>query len=163
MEPKVKISHAKRLKLTLVTDSATLSHMKKISSSSKVIKQKVIFSATPTEVYDLLMNSKKHAAFTGGAAKVSSKMGGKVEAYDGYIEAKNVELVKDKKIVQDWRASDWPEGVWSRVRMELQGVKTGTQLTFSQTGVPANFVQDITQGWNDFYWTPMQAWLAQRV
>ncbi len=130
---------------------------------TKTIKQAVTFSATPREVYDLLMNSKKHAKFSGGAAKVSAKVGGRVEAYDGYIEGKNVELVPGKKIVQDWRASDWPEGVWSVVIFELESTKTGTRLSFTQTGVPQEFASEITSGWKDFYWLPMQAWLAAQV
>lgn len=130
---------------------------------TKTIKQTVTFSAAPVEVYDLLMDSKKHTECTGAKAKVSSKVGGRVEAYDGYIEGKNVELVLGKKIVQEWRASDWPEGAWSLVRIELKPSKKGTQLVFTQTGVPQEFVTDITSGWKEFYWTPMQAWLAGRT
>lgn len=130
---------------------------------TKTIKQTVTFPASPHEIYELLMNSKKHAKFSGGAANVSAKVGGRVEAYDGYIEGKNVELVKDKKIVQDWRASDWPEGVWSVVRFELEPTKTGTRLSFTQTGVPQEFVSDITTGWKEFYWTPMKVWLVAQV
>jgi hypothetical protein len=33
---------------------------------SKPIHQTIIFKATPHEVYEALMDSKKHAAFTGG-------------------------------------------------------------------------------------------------
>jgi len=40
-------------------------------------------------------------------------------AYDDYIAGKNIELVPDKKIVQDWRAVDGPEGYFSRVTFEI--------------------------------------------
>ncbi len=68
---------------------------------SKNINQTVTFKTTPHEVYEALMDSKKHAAFSGGAANISRAVGGEMMAYDGYIAGKNIELVPDKKIVQD--------------------------------------------------------------
>lgn len=124
------------------------------------IKQTVTFQAKPEEIYDLLMNSKKHAEFTGGKATVSAVVGGRVKAYDGYIEAKNVGLLPGKKIVQEWRAADWPSEAWSLVKFELEKTKTGTKLTFTQTGVPEEFVDEISSGWKEYYWLPMKAWLA---
>jgi uncharacterized protein YndB with AHSA1/START domain len=70
---------------------------------SKDINQTVVFKTTPHEVYEALMDSKKHAAFSGGAAKISRAVGGEMMAYDDYITGKNIELIPDKKIVQDWR------------------------------------------------------------
>jgi len=43
---------------------------------SKDINQTVVFKTTPHEVYEALMDSKKHAAFSGGAAKISRAIGG---------------------------------------------------------------------------------------
>ena len=62
----------------------------------RTIKQKVKFNAKPHEVYELLMNSKKHSAFTCDEAKISRKIGGKISAYGNYIEGENLELIKDK-------------------------------------------------------------------
>jgi activator of HSP90 ATPase len=80
---------------------------------------------------------KKHSKFTGGKAQISRKVGGKFSAFDGYSEGTNLELVPDKKIVQTWRASDWPEGHYSKVDFSLKEIPGGTRLTFTQTGVPA--------------------------
>lgn len=70
---------------------------------ARTIRQSVTVGATPEQVYEALMNSKKHAKFTGAAAKISRKVGGKISAYDGYISGTNVELVENKKIVRMWR------------------------------------------------------------
>jgi len=75
------------------------------------------------------MDSGKHAQFTGGEAKISRKVGGKFTAFDGYSEGVNIELVADKKIVQTWRASDWPDGQYSQVTFSLKEVAGGTRLT----------------------------------
>jgi len=125
----------------------------------KTIKQTVEFKAQPDEVYEALMDSKKHAGFTGAKATVSRKVGGKFSVWDGYAEGENLELVPGKKIVQSWRASDWPEGAISKVTYRFAQTKSGTRLTFTQTGVPDELVADIKQGWKDFYWAPMKGML----
>lgn len=128
----------------------------------KTIRQTVTFAgATPHDIYELLMDSKKHTAFSGGAARIGTKIGGVFSAYDGYITGKNLELVKDKKIVQQWHASDWPDDALSIATFVLTKTKTGTKLTFTQTDVPQEFYADIKQGWVDFYWVPMKEYLAR--
>jgi activator of HSP90 ATPase len=128
---------------------------------SKIIKQTVTFKATPHEVYETLMDSKKHAAFTGGKASISRRIGGSIMAYDNYITGKNIELVPDKKIVQDWRAVDWPEDYFSRVTFELTAIPQGTRLDFTHADVPEGTEKEFTQGWIDNYWEPMKKYLKK--
>jgi activator of HSP90 ATPase len=125
----------------------------------KVIKQKVILKTTPHEVYEMLMDSKKHSVFTGDTAKISRKVGGKFSAFSGYAEGTNLELVEDKLIVQEWRASDWPEGHYSKATFSLKKAKTGTELTFTQTDVPEDQYTSISSGWKDYYWTTMKEYI----
>ena len=81
---------------------------------STPIQQTVIFKASPHAVYEALMDSKKHAIFSGSAAKISRAIGGEYSAYDGYITGKNIELVPDQKIVQSWRAWTGPQATFPR-------------------------------------------------
>jgi len=128
---------------------------------SKIIKQTVTFKASPHEVYEALMDSKKHAAFTGGKARISHEVGGEFAAYDDYIAGKNVELVPDKKIVQLWRAVDWPEGYFSTVTFLLLPIADGTRLNFTHSDVPEGTEKEFEQGWIDNYWEPMKAFLEK--
>src|SRR5271157_5085266 len=96
---------------------------------TKTIRQTVEFKVVPHEVYEALMNSKKHSEFSGEEAKISRKVGGKNSAYSGYIDGKNVKLVADKKIVQKWRGSDWPESHYSIATFEMKKIPGGTKLT----------------------------------
>jgi activator of HSP90 ATPase len=123
---------------------------------TKGIRQAVTFKAAPHAVYEALMDSRKHGAFTGGRAVISRKVGGKFSVFDGYAEGENLELVPDARIVQTWRASDWPEGHYSRVTYSLAAVPGGTRLTFTQSGVPEDAHAAISQGWKDYYWGPMR-------
>ncbi len=122
----------------------------------KKIHQVVLFKASPQEVYDALMDSKKHAAFTDAKARIGKTVGEKFEAYDGYASGKNLALMNGKKIVQKWRASDWEPGVYSRVTFIFHKTKTGTKMTFTQEGVPGKIYADVSQGWVEFYWDKMK-------
>jgi activator of HSP90 ATPase len=128
---------------------------------TKTLKQSVTIKATPHEVYEALMDEKIHAEFTSGTATISRKLGGKFSTFDGYASGINVELEQDKKIVQTWRAEDWPEGHYSRATFSLSKVDGGTKLTFTQTDIPADQYDDIAQGWKDYYWAPMKKLLEK--
>ena len=128
---------------------------------TKTIRQSVTIKASPHSVYEALMDSKKHSKFTGGKASISRKLGGKFSAYEGYAEGINLELVPDEKIVQTWRASDWPAGHYSRVTFAIKEVKVGARLTFTQSGVPEEQFGNVYQGWHDYYWAPMKQMLEK--
>jgi activator of HSP90 ATPase len=128
---------------------------------TKTIKQSVLFKSTPHEIYEMLMDPKKHSEFTGDKAKISRRVGGKFSVFGGYATGENLELVPDKKIVQTWRASDWPSGHFSEVAFELEKSKTGAKLKFTQTRVPEDHCDDIKQGWVDYYWKPMKEMLGE--
>jgi activator of HSP90 ATPase len=128
---------------------------------SKLIQQTVTFKASPHEVYEALMDSKKHAAFSGSQASISREVGGEYSAYDGYITGRNLELVPDKKIVQTWRAVDWPEGHFSTVTFVLLPIPEGTRLNFAHADVPEGSEAEFEQGWVDNYWEPMKKMLEK--
>ena len=124
----------------------------------KTIKQTVLFKATPHEVYEAVMNSKKHAQFTGSPAKISNKIGGSFSTYDGGLQGKNLQLSPGKKIVQLWRCEmdGWPKEHYSTATFLLTKTKNGTKLAFTQTGVPDSCVKSISGGWKTYYWQPMK-------
>lgn len=123
---------------------------------SETIKQTVLFKAPPHEVYEALMDEKIHARFTASAAQISSQVGGSFSAYDGYISGRNIELIPDRKIVQEWRAVDWEPKKISKITFEFSAVPEGTQLDFTHTGLPEGTEDDFAQGWIENYWNPMR-------
>ena len=48
---------------------------------TKTLQQTVTFKASPRQVYDMLMDSKKHQSLSGQPAKISRKVGGKFTAW----------------------------------------------------------------------------------
>lgn len=123
---------------------------------TKVVQQSVTFSASPHEVYETLVDSKRHSQLTGSEVQMERKIGSKFSVYGGDIQGSNLELVPDQKIVQSWRYNDWPKNHYSKVSFSLKKIPGGTRLSFTQTGVPEKFYEDIKQGWKDYYWEPMR-------
>jgi activator of HSP90 ATPase len=123
---------------------------------TKTIQQTIMLYARPHEVYEMLMDEKKHAQFTGSTAQISRKVGGTFVTNNGYSDGINKELVKDTKIVQTWRASDWPDKHYSTLTITLSFVESKTRLSFVQTGVPEDQYEEISKGWYDYYWDPLK-------
>ena len=128
---------------------------------TKNIRQSVTFNTTAHEIYEAIMDAYKHSEFTDSQVYMSRNIGGKFSVYGGDIEGVNLELITDKKVVQSWRYRDWPKGYYSKATFALNEVGNITRLTFTQTGVPEEFYDDIYQCWHDYYWTPMKGLLER--
>ena len=74
---------------------------------------------------------------------------------------KNLTLVKDKKIIQTWRANNWATGTYSKATFALSRAPTGTKITFTQTGVPSEFYPETNSGWRTYYWGPLRKAFAK--
>ena len=124
------------------------------------IKQTVTFNALPEAVFEALMSSKKFSQFTGAPAKIGAAAGRPFTAFGGYVTGINLDITKNKSIVQAWRAKNWPQEVWTVASIQLAAAKGGkTKLSFSHTGVPAGSLKGIASGWTRSYWTPLKAML----
>jgi len=102
------------------------------------------------------MDAKKHAKFTGGKARCDPRVGGKFFAWDGYLIGNNIELVRNKKIVQEWQTTKWPEGYCPSTLEITLAKKGGTELTMVHTKVPAGQAADYRQGWVGYYCEPLK-------
>src|SRR5437867_3245317 len=103
----------------------------------KTIRQTAtVRGATPRDIFETLMDSKKHSALSGQKTTVSRKVGGAFKVGRD-LEGTHLALTKDKRIVQTWRANNWPKGTYSRATFALTKVRGGTRIGFRQSGVPA--------------------------
>jgi activator of HSP90 ATPase len=125
------------------------------------IRHTIRFAVRPGAIYHALMDSRQHQAFTGAPAKIDAKVGGRFTAWGPHLSGVNVELLKDKRIVQAWRAENWPAGHYSIATFDLKRVGSGTVLTFTQVGVPAKNRKSINEGWKTHYWQLLNKFFAK--
>ena len=130
-----------------------------------IIRHNVLIpSASPEDVYRAFLSSKKHTEFTGSEAKCSTRVGGRFTAWNKYISGKNVELVEGKKIVQEWKTSEWPEGYEpSILKIFFKKRGQGTQLSMIQSRVPASQVDQYDKGWYESYWEPLKRYFRAKA
>jgi activator of HSP90 ATPase len=125
------------------------------------IHQEIVIKANAQLIYETLMDAKRFCEFTGGApADINRDPGGAFSCFGGMISGRNVELVPNRRIVQAWRAGNWPEGVYSIVRFELETQGADTKVTFEQAGFPDGNREHLESGWHKMYWDPIKAYLA---
>jgi uncharacterized protein YndB with AHSA1/START domain len=117
--------------------------------------------APPQAVYDAWLDSAGHSRMTGGAAKISSKVGGVYTAWDGYISGKTLELVPHRRIVQSWRTTQFADSdPDSTITVTLAPAKGGTTLTLTHHNVPDGQTSYEHGGWQSNYFEPMAAYFA---
>jgi activator of HSP90 ATPase len=133
------------------------------SKATRTIKQTRFLPAKALDVYDALLDAGKHAEFTGSKATCEPKVGGKFTAWDGYISGKNLELEKGKRIVQEWKTTEWPRNYPpSVVEFSFRAKGSGTELTMVHSKVPAEQADSYEQGWIDFYWKPLKEYFEMK-
>ncbi len=121
------------------------------------IHQEVTLSAAPARIYQALVDSKRFSELTGAPASGDSTEGAHFSVFGGHITGRHVELVPGKRVVQAWRAKNWPEGLYSIVRFELQADGGGTKLVFDHDGFPAEMKEHLASGWQANYWDKLSS------
>lgn len=124
------------------------------------LHQEVDIAAAPARVYEALLDSKQFAAFTGLPAEINREVGGAFSMFGGRIVGRNVELVKDARIVQAWRPANWDPGVYSLVKFELKQVDARTTVVLDHTGFPEGSFRHLNPGWYQRYWEPLKKYLV---
>jgi activator of HSP90 ATPase len=143
-----------------------------ISHRAASIHQEPVFMASPKRVYVVLTDAKQFTRVIqlSGAlqamhlpdkpAEISREEGGAFALYGGYITGRNVELVPNVRVVQAWRAGDWPPGVYSIARFALVEQGSGCKIVFDHTGFPKGEAEGLASGWKAHYWEPLAKVLA---
>lgn len=122
----------------------------------KPIHQTYSVNAPIAKVWRALTNPKDIAGWGAGPATMSAKEGAAFSLWDGDIHGKNIEVVPQMKLIQEWYGGKWPKP--SIATFTLTKTKTGTKLVFHQTGVPAKDFNGISSGWKDYYLGPLKAY-----
>src|SRR5438046_4627967 len=123
----------------------------------------MIVAAEPQRVFSAWMDSREHAAFTGGGeAVVEPWAGGRFIAWDGYIHGILLGVDEGRRIVQTWRTSEFPpESRDSRLIVEFEPARGGTRVVIKHSDLPSSHVKRYERGWNEHYLKALARYFAK--
>jgi activator of HSP90 ATPase len=131
------------------------------NNTRTALHQEIDLKTSPQRIYEILLSSKDFASFTGAPAEIDPKAGGAFSLFGGAIVGRNVELVPNQRIVQAWRPiGDFPEGIYTLVKIELKAQGAETKLILDHTGFPEGHYDHLYAGWHSHYWEPLKKFLA---
>jgi activator of HSP90 ATPase len=115
----------------------------------KTFKKTFKINAEPSDIYSALTNQYTIELWSGYPAKMSEKPGSEFSLWDDDITGKNLEFIKDKKVVQEWYFGEQPEK--SIVTITIQPDRGDSQVTVEHTNIPDKDFADIAEGWREYY------------
>ncbi len=116
----------------------------------KSIKRYYTLNAEPKDVYNALTNKKMVEIWTGEKAEMEPVEGFEFSLWDGSISGVNLEIVENKKIVQQWFFGDETEAK-SVVTLKIHPHKKGTSVELNHTNIPEDAFENISEGWDEDY------------
>ncbi|MGA2037820.1 MAG: SRPBCC family protein [Bryobacteraceae bacterium] len=124
------------------------------------LHQEAHFKASAQRIYDMFLDSKQFAAFSGMPAEIDPHAGGAFSMFGGLIVGRNVELIPDRRIVQAWRATHWDPGIYSIVKFEFKSQGSETTVILDHTGFPEGEFDHLDPGWHEHYWDRLEKYLS---
>lgn len=113
------------------------------------IKQTYEINATPEEVFDALVNPDTIEIWSQDEAKMSAEVGGSFMLWSGQMFGTNLEVVKNKKLVQEWCYDQWDEP--SKVTFTIKAKGKGCVVELLHEDVPEKSFKSIEEGWDAYY------------
>ena len=111
------------------------------------IKQSYPMNASPAKVFKALTDPKIIAKWSGAKAKMSAKKGAAFEIWEGDMFGKNLSVIKDKKLVQEWCTRSFK----SKVTFTIKAKGKNSVVDLLHEDVPTKSKNDYASGWKDYY------------
>ena len=113
------------------------------------IKQTYEINAKPSEVFEALVNPEIIQHWSGDEAKMCADVGAKFSLWGGQMFGTNLEVIPNKKLVQEWCYDQWDRP--SKVTFTLKSKGKITIVTLFHEDVPEKSVASISEGWESYY------------
>jgi activator of HSP90 ATPase len=120
----------------------------------KDYKKYYTVTALPEELYLALTTPVTIHLWSGAEAEMSTEPGSEFSLFEGSISGRNLEFIKDKKIVQQWYFGDQEEE--SIVTIKLHPDKHGTSVELKHSNIPDEDYENIVHGWDQYYFGALQ-------
>lgn len=117
--------------------------------------------ATPDRLYDMYLDAKTHAAFTGHPVTINARPGSPFSAFGGILTGTMLHAKPKQFIAQTWRSVRWPaDAMDSVLTIAFHAQPGGARIELAHANVPDSDYAGICQGWHERYFQPWRAYLA---
>jgi activator of HSP90 ATPase len=118
--------------------------------------------APPKRLFDMYLDAKAHAAFTGQPVKLDPQPGGEFRAFGGMLTGTILHIEPKRLIVQTWRSSNWAAGAIDSVLvLTFWPQADGGRVELVHVNVADKDFAGVSHGWEQYYWTPWRAYLGK--
>lgn len=115
--------------------------------------------AEPQDVFTALTNPFSIELWSGAQAIMSPEVGFEFSLWDGDIIGKNLEVIPNEKLVQEWYFGEEVDENRSIVTLKLWEKKSNTSVELNHTNIPSEAYDNIVEGWNEAYLGAIKALL----
>jgi len=115
--------------------------------------------ATPEEIFIALTNPFTIELWSGYKAIMDDKEGTDFTLWNGDISGRNLEIEKEKKIVQEWYFGEQDNR--SIVTIKIHKKKKGAQIELNHTNIPEEVYDNIIKGWNEYYFGALKTFFEE--
>jgi activator of HSP90 ATPase len=120
----------------------------------KNFKQRYKINASKRKVWNALVNPKIIDRWGGGPkSKMRDELGFRFSLWKGTIFGKNIQVEKNKLLVQEWYAGRWDEP--SIVTFDLEETEGLTILKLTHDKVPDKEEEKLKTGWKKSFMSPL--------
>ena len=118
--------------------------------------------AAPQKLYDMYLEAKAHAAFTGHAVTIAPRAGAKFSAFGGMIWGTILHVEPKRQIVQTWRSAHFSKrAIDSVLILSFWPEKGGGRIELVHVNVDDSDFAGVSDGWQKHYWMPWRAYLEK--
>jgi len=126
-----------------------------------VIRQTLVLPASAERLFEMYLDPSKHQAITGTSVDIGDERGSKFNAFDGALTGTMLEVVKPRLIIQSWRSNIFKaEDPDSTLILSFTPEGDEGRIDLIHLDVPDHDYDEVTQGWEKYYWAPWRAYLA---
>ena len=119
--------------------------------------------AKPARLYDMYVNPKLHAAFTGAPVRIAARAGARFEAFGGAISGTILQVVPKRLIVQSWRSTNFGKrDVDSTLVLVFLPHGKGGRIMLTHVNVAERDYGGVSDGWAKYYFVPWRRYLEGR-
>jgi activator of HSP90 ATPase len=131
-----------------------------------VIQQSVVLPASAASLFDMYLDPAAHAAITGFPTVIGAEPGAEFRAFNDQLSGRILAIARPRLIVQAWRstkfhANDPDSTLILMFTPEPANVGHG-RIDLVHLDVPDHDYQDVTEGWQKYYWNPWHVYLENQ-